>query len=95
MVIVFGSYFLAEELRVKRPRRRALRVQRAAVFDAELALAGAGRDQLVKALTVACTWSAWSMMRDELTMPPDDAREVMTRTMAALLMAGVAAAGVG
>ena len=29
MTIVFGSYFLAEELRVKRPRRRALREARA------------------------------------------------------------------
>jgi high-affinity iron transporter len=30
LVIVFGSYVLAEELRVKRPRRRALRAQAAA-----------------------------------------------------------------
>jgi high-affinity iron transporter len=29
MAIVFGSYVLAEELRVRRPRRRALRAQRA------------------------------------------------------------------
>jgi hypothetical protein len=29
-VIVFGSYVLAEELRVRRPRRRALRSRAAA-----------------------------------------------------------------
>jgi AcrR family transcriptional regulator len=63
------------------------------VFDAELAMAGPSRDQLVKALTVACTWSAWSMMRDALHMSVEDARDVMSRTVAALLVAAIAAAG--
>jgi len=63
------------------------------VFAPEITMAGASREQLLNALTVACTWSAWSMMRDELHMSVDDAREVMSRTVAALLVAAIAAAG--
>ena len=63
------------------------------VFAPEITMAGASREQLLNALTVACTWSAWSMMRDELHMSIDDAREVMSRTVAALLVAAIAAAG--
>jgi AcrR family transcriptional regulator len=54
------------------------------VFDTELAGARE-RDVLVDALTVASTWSAWSMMRDTLSMPVDDAKAVMRRTVTALL----------
>jgi TetR/AcrR family transcriptional regulator, regulator of autoinduction and epiphytic fitness len=63
------------------------------VFAPEITMAGASRDQLLNALTVACTWSAWSMMRDELHMSLDEAREGMSRTVAALLVAAIAAAG--
>ena len=63
------------------------------VFAPEITMAGASREQLLNALTVACTWSAWSMMRDELHMSVDDARDVMSRTVAALLVAAIAAAG--
>jgi AcrR family transcriptional regulator len=76
------------QLRINRQKNigRA-RKQIEEVFDTELAMAGAGREQLVNALTVACTWSAWSMMRDELHMSVEDARDVMSRTVAALLVA--------
>jgi AcrR family transcriptional regulator len=57
------------------------------VFAPEIATAGATGDQLVSALVVMCTWSAWSMMRDELHMSVEDARGVMSRTVAALLAA--------
>jgi TetR/AcrR family transcriptional regulator of autoinduction and epiphytic fitness len=83
------------QLRINRARSIArTRCQIEEVFGAELATAGEIREQLVRALTVACTWSAWSMMRDELSMPAEEARDVMTRTVAALLVAGVAATGV-
>jgi TetR/AcrR family transcriptional regulator, regulator of autoinduction and epiphytic fitness len=54
------------------------------VFEEELASVR-HREQLVTALTVASTWSAWSMMRDTLGMPIDDARDVMCHTVTALL----------
>ena len=44
MTIVFGSYFLAEELHVKRPRRRALGEQRG---REAAATAGGGERELV------------------------------------------------
>ena len=79
------------QLRINRQTNIArARKQIEDVFDAELAMAGAGRDKLVNALTVACTWSAWSMMRDELHMSVEDARDVMSRTVAALLVAAIA-----
>jgi TetR/AcrR family transcriptional regulator of autoinduction and epiphytic fitness len=70
-----------------------VRSQLEEVFAPEITMAGASRDQLLNALTVACTWSAWSMMRDELHMSLDEAREGMSRTVAALLVAAIAAAG--
>jgi TetR/AcrR family transcriptional regulator of autoinduction and epiphytic fitness len=54
------------------------------VFEAELADADE-REKLVNALTVASTWSAWSMMRDTLSMPVDEAKSIMRRTVTALL----------
>jgi hypothetical protein len=36
-------------------------------------------------LTVASTWAAWSMMRDELHLETDEATGVMVRTITALL----------
>ena len=70
-----------------------VRSQLEEVFAPEITMAGASRDQLLNALTVACTWSAWSMMRDELHMSVDEARDGMSRTVAALLVAAIAAAG--
>lgn len=62
-----------------------------ALFAGELDASGAGRDHLLHALLVASTWSAWSMMRDELDLSVDEAKAVMIRTMTALLLAAIAA----
>jgi TetR/AcrR family transcriptional regulator, regulator of autoinduction and epiphytic fitness len=61
------------------------------LFATELDATGAGRDQLLYALTVASTWSAWSMLRDELELDIDEARGIMVRTLTALLLAAIAA----
>jgi TetR/AcrR family transcriptional regulator of autoinduction and epiphytic fitness len=55
------------------------------VFGQELADAGKGREQLLDALTVASTWSAWSMMRDAMGLDVEAARATMARTLGALL----------
>ncbi|MGC5330240.1 TetR/AcrR family transcriptional regulator [Micromonospora sp. DT62] len=55
------------------------------LFAAELEQAGPERDQLVHALVAASMWQAWSMLRDGLGLGVDQARAVMTRTVAALL----------
>ncbi|MDG4769876.1 TetR/AcrR family transcriptional regulator [Solwaraspora sp. WMMD792] len=60
------------------------------LFAVELDRAGAGREQLVQAVTVASMWSAWSMLRDGLGLGVDQARAVMTRTVGALLSTGSA-----
>ncbi|MEV0003638.1 TetR/AcrR family transcriptional regulator [Micromonospora sp. NPDC050980] len=62
-----------------------------AVFGPELTHAGAGRGQLLDALAVACTWAAWSMMRDAMGLDVDAARAVMARTVGALLVDAIAA----
>ncbi|MET8067469.1 TetR/AcrR family transcriptional regulator, partial [Micromonospora sp. NPDC005313] len=61
------------------------------VFAPELAQAGPGQAQLLDALTVSGTWSAWSMMRDSLGLDVDAARAVMARTLGALLVDAIAA----
>ncbi|ROO58828.1 TetR family transcriptional regulator [Micromonospora sp. Llam0] len=58
------------------------------LFAVELDRAGAGREQLVQAVTVASMWSAWSMLRDGLGLGVDQARAVMARTVGALLSTG-------
>lgn len=60
------------------------------LFAHELELAGAGRERLFHALTVASTWSAWSMMRDELKLDAEEARAVMIRTVTGLLLTAIA-----
>ncbi|MFV2114086.1 TetR/AcrR family transcriptional regulator [Micromonospora sp. LOL_025] len=55
------------------------------LFAAELEQAGPDRDQVVHALVAASMWPAWSMLRDGLGLGVDQARAVMTRTVAALL----------
>ncbi|GAA0913770.1 TetR/AcrR family transcriptional regulator [Virgisporangium aurantiacum] len=73
------------QLRINRARNIArARRQIEEVFETELASA-VERDQLVNAITVASTWSSWSMMRDALQMPIDDAEAIMRRMVAALL----------
>jgi AcrR family transcriptional regulator len=62
------------------------------LFATELDTAGRGREQLLNALTVACTWSAWSMLRDELELDVEAARGVMVRTVTALLGAAITGA---
>lgn len=73
---------------LRRNRATAIFLVRAeleAVFAAELPVAGPGRDRLLDALTMACTWSAWSMLRDELGLDVDRACGVLRHTVTALL----------
>ena len=72
----------------------AVRAELEALFAAELDAAGAGREQVSYALTVAATWSNWSMLRDELELGVEEARGVMVRTITALLLSAMAS-GVG
>jgi AcrR family transcriptional regulator len=84
----------SEQLRKNRAANIArVRDELAEVFATELELAGTGREQLLNALTVASTWAAWSMLRDELKLDVAPAREIMSRTLAALLVATIASAG--
>jgi hypothetical protein len=55
------------------------------VFPVELDAAGLERDRLMRALLVNTSWSAWSLLRDELGLTPTDAAAVMTRSVTALL----------
>lgn len=83
----------SEALRESRATNIAwVRDQIVELFATELDLAGRGREQLVNALTVACTWAAWSMLRDELELDVEAARGVMVRTVTALLGAAITAA---
>ena len=86
----------ARAAQLKEPFSAQLRRNRAAniarvqkeiseLFGPELDRAGVGRDELFHALTVATTWAAWSMMRDELKLDIDEACGIMIRTVTALL----------
>jgi TetR/AcrR family transcriptional regulator of autoinduction and epiphytic fitness len=55
------------------------------LFAAELDASGAAREQLFHALTVATTWAAWSMLRDELHLDVAESTGVMVRTVSSLL----------
>ncbi|SCF24477.1 transcriptional regulator, TetR family [Micromonospora purpureochromogenes] len=61
------------------------------IFGPELAHAGPGREQLLDALTVASTWSAWCMMRDAMGLDVEAARATLTRILGALLVDAIAA----
>ncbi|MBQ0894794.1 TetR/AcrR family transcriptional regulator [Micromonospora sp. U56] len=61
------------------------------VFGPELAHAGPEREQLLDALTVASTWSTWSMMRDAMGLDVEAARATLTRILGALLVDAIAA----
>jgi TetR/AcrR family transcriptional regulator, regulator of autoinduction and epiphytic fitness len=81
---------LREPFSAQLQRNRAANIARVEnelgeLFAVELARAGAGREELFRALTVASTWSAWSMLRDELKLGVDEACGVMIRTVTALL----------
>jgi len=69
----------------------AVRTELETLFANELDGAGPGREQLLIALTVASTWSSWSMLRDELELGLEESRAIMARTMTALLLAAIAA----
>ena len=59
------------------------------LFAHELDMAGRAREQLLQGLLVATTWSAWSLLRDGMSLDVDAARAVMARTVTALLSAAV------
>ncbi|GIJ46895.1 hypothetical protein Val02_37810 [Virgisporangium aliadipatigenens] len=84
----------SKELRAARRRNIArVRSEIETLFAEELEIAGDGRAELLNSLTVASTFAAWSMMRDELKLDPEAAGAVMSRTVAALLVAAIASAG--
>jgi TetR/AcrR family transcriptional regulator of autoinduction and epiphytic fitness len=64
-----------------------LRAEVEALFGAELAAAGDGREELLSAVLAASMWPAWSMLREGLGLGVDDARRAMTRTVRCLLSA--------
>jgi hypothetical protein len=55
------------------------------LFAAELAAAGADRDEVVHGIVVAAMWPAWSMLREALGLSMEDASAVMARTVTGLL----------
>jgi TetR/AcrR family transcriptional regulator, regulator of autoinduction and epiphytic fitness len=57
------------------------------LFAEELGQAGADRDRLLHAMTVATTFSTWSMLRDELRLGAAEARRIMLLTLRSLLPA--------
>ena len=76
----------SEQLRANRARQFEIaRDELAKLFAAELAAAGPAGDQLLDALTVTTTWPAWSVLRDDLGLSVPAARQVMARTVTALL----------
>lgn len=87
---------LREPFSAQLRRNRATQIARtrqeiSMLFAAELDAAGPGRDRLLSALLVGCTWSAWSMLRDELGLDARGAAEVMVRVVTALLTSALAA----
>ena len=81
---------LKEPFSAQLRRNRAAQIARVQkeigeLFAPELDKAGSGRDELFHALTVASTWAAWSMMRDELKLDVEQACGIMQRTISALL----------
>jgi hypothetical protein len=55
------------------------------LFGDELADAGDGGEELLRALHVTSTFASWNVLRDNLGLSVDAARGVMARTVAALL----------
>jgi AcrR family transcriptional regulator len=61
------------------------------LFGTELAVAGDGGEELLRALHVTSTFASWNVLRDNLGLSIDAARGVMARTVGALL--GVSSPG--
>jgi TetR/AcrR family transcriptional regulator of autoinduction and epiphytic fitness len=55
------------------------------LFKVELDAMGADRAEVLDALVLACTFTAWSMLRDDLGLSVDAATAVMKRTVGSLL----------
>jgi TetR/AcrR family transcriptional regulator of autoinduction and epiphytic fitness len=92
----------ARAARIREPFSAQLRKNRAwyleiareeieTLFAPELAAAGAGRREVLDALTVAATFAGWSMWRDELHLDVAGATAVMRRAVSAMLGAGAPA----
>ncbi len=76
------------QLRANRARQYEIaRTELAEVFAAELTAAGAQTGELLDALTAATTWRAWATLREDLELSVTAARQVMIRTVRALLSA--------
>jgi TetR/AcrR family transcriptional regulator, regulator of autoinduction and epiphytic fitness len=73
------------QLRANRARQYEIaRDEIVQLFAAELADAD-DPDELLNALMAATTWPSWSALRDDLALPVPAARQVMVRTVRALL----------
>jgi AcrR family transcriptional regulator len=81
---------MREPLSPQLRRNRANHIERVRaevelLFAAELAAAGADRDQVVHGIVVAAMWPAWSMLREALGLSIQDTGAVMARTVTGLL----------
>lgn len=80
------SEIVATRLRWVRERGR---IEVDHVFDVELRDRPRGeRREIVEALTVAASWSAWESLRSHQQLSPLRARKVMRRVLASILTAG-------
>lgn len=76
----------SEQLRRNRDQQYAIgRRELAQLFGAELDAAGRKSAVVLDALSMATTWPAWSTLRDHFGLSVRAAREVMERTVTALL----------
>jgi AcrR family transcriptional regulator len=74
------------QLRANRARQYHIaRDELAQLFAAELDAAGGGSEELLNAMTAASPWPAWVMLRDDLGLSVAAARQVMARSLRALL----------
>jgi len=72
-------------------RNRAMQIGRvrdeiAELFEPELRAVGAVRDRLLNAILVAATFNAWQMVRDEMGLDAEAARDIMVHTITGLLV---------
>ena len=74
------------QLRANRTRQfQIARDELAHLFSRELTAAGTRSGELLTALTVATTWPAWSVLRDDFELSVAAAQKTMARTVNALL----------
>jgi len=77
------------QLRANRFRQyEVAKEELAELFATELSAAGPDAAELLHALAAATTWPAWSALRDDLQLSVAAARQVMARTVRALLSPG-------